>query len=456
MSQAKRQRVPGEVFAALGGLMLLSVLWIWVGPLWPQSENVFKSAPKKSPAQRDTQTAEVAALNETSQARERLQAFEQQLAAQSKALDLQRERMATIESTARFIITIAAIFAALLGLAAWKTLEDQRRWAEISLGQQSKHAQQQIEFELKAIRTQADSAAKDLEQLRSEITEDFPMFGRMRRNFSRVLTELKTACANLRSQDDAYRFVSSEDRQRVRFYERAMAISVLLDTGESTREISDIFRYLGVFYASRYTVERMGADHPEAVPNHDDLYRARYYFDRAINLDPTNYLAYSHGGLFMMWYEDRELSQCSREWLRKAAEVGKTKQRPLLNLATLELSAFKNPDLALVALQQAAVCTEFEDAGCPAKPERVEYLRACALALKADRAEEAIEADLLYEKALESLRSISVPTDGWIASSLNVGDDVQGKPDRTQWFERLSAHPRFAKAFAEVTARLEG
>jgi len=123
------------------------------------------------------------------------------------------------------------------------------------------------------------------------------MFGRVHLNFGRVLSELTSACQNLRQEDDTYARLTWQEKQRILFYENTVADTVLLDTRYFTAELSEIYRLLGVFYGSKYAGAR--AKDPGAAT--DDIDRARFYFDRAISFDSKRYILYSNAGHFTMY-----------------------------------------------------------------------------------------------------------------------------------------------------------
>jgi hypothetical protein len=148
-------------------------------------------------------------------------------------------------------------------------------------------------------------------RVREEIHADFPMFGRIRQNFTRILSELQLSCSGLEPSDDTYKKLSWHQRERIFFYERAVADTILINAQESSKQLSEIYRLLGLFYGSHHASMFMdGRNIDEAL-----LDRARFYFDRAIEIDPKNYCAYSHAGHFTMYFDNPELLASSQRYL---------------------------------------------------------------------------------------------------------------------------------------------
>lgn len=332
----KSRRNLNVMFFLLGLAALICVGYVWVAPILAQRP---ASAGKTRPAEFNRPTAESGTTPHSNAAE----------TPDSAVFNFEKDRLNELDNDSRVLMTIAGVFAFLLGVGSWKTLEDQRRSAEKSLDLQIDQFSQQFNQAMSEHARKAEEALDDVRRLREEIHQDFPMFGRMRRNFGRILFELQSACQRLEPQDETYGRLTWEERERILFYERAVADSLLLDTRDYSGQLSEIYRLLGVFYGSRYAnclVE-------QRPPENSDLDRARFYFDRAIQLDSQNYLAYSHAGHFTMFYDKLDLARISRDYLRQAAVIGTTKQKPWLNIALLELCAFRDPGACLVAIEEA-------------------------------------------------------------------------------------------------------
>jgi hypothetical protein len=198
-------------------------------------------------------------------------------------------------------MTVAGVFTFALGFGSWATLNEQRK-----------------------------QARESMDKLKGEVESDFPMLGRMGRNFSKVLTGLTEACGMLEIKDKTYTSLSWAEEQGILFYESAMSTSMLLNTEGRSKEISKIYRLLGVFYGSKFFSSLNDGKLPtneglspvgelDASFNIRDLDRARFYFDKAIELDEKNYLAYLSAGYFTQYPEYRPLATVSRDYFKKAA-----------------------------------------------------------------------------------------------------------------------------------------
>uniref|UniRef100_Q028Y2 Tetratricopeptide repeat protein n=1 Tax=Solibacter usitatus (strain Ellin6076) TaxID=234267 RepID=Q028Y2_SOLUE len=367
---------------------------------------------------------------------------EQQLLADEK------DRLNALDSNSRVLMTVAGVFAIFLGLGAWKTLDDQRRSAAENLDLQMTNFSDRFTHEIEEHRHQSERAMQELRDMREEIRRDFPMFGRMTQNFTRVLTQLQVTCQYLEAMDETYEKLTWDQRESILFLEHAVADSLLLDTRDFNLELSEIYRLLGLFYGSRYSVAKAG--HPEA--GQADLDRARFYFDRAIQLNPKNYFAYSHAGYFTLYFEDPTLAARSREYFRQAAVVGPTKQNPLINLALLALNTFKEPEESLRCVDAAQGRTEWEKKGSPPKPQHCYYIRACALAAIAQKTEDGGTKHKLLAAALTQLENASQAADEWIRACFN--GDQQTPPDRTATFDEIRADPTLLPQFEKVNSAL--
>ena len=343
-----------------------------------------------------------------------------------RILGYERERLALVDSTSRFLVSGAGIFALLLGLGSWKIVEDQ-----------AKAGKERFEQQLSTLR-----------ELKDELERDFPMFGRMRSNFVRILADLRSACAPLTPEDDTFGKLGWEDRQRILFYEKTVADTLLLGAHEHSKELSEIFRLLGIFYGSRY-LQHWHKDH--AVPK-DDQERSRFYFDLAIEHGPDIYSNYATAGHFMMDYTDRSLAVTARSYFRQAATLGESKQKPLVNLAFLELHAFANPDACLHALDDAGSRKEWDAAGSLPKPQMIIYTRACALATKAS-ASERTESREAWEKAVHALEEAALNVDVWIKTSFLEKED--GRATDKELFQGVTGYSDLSVRFEKAAEKIE-
>ncbi|HWY49691.1 MAG TPA: hypothetical protein VNX70_20050, partial [Bryobacteraceae bacterium] len=265
---------------------------------------------------------------------------------------------------------------------------------------------------------------------------------------TRVLTQLQVTCQYLEAMDETYEKLTWDQRESILFLEHAVADSLLLDTRDFNPQLSEIYRLLGLFYGSRYSVAK--AKHVEA--GQADLDRARFYFDRAIQLDPKNYFAYSHAGYFTLYFDDPLLAARSREYFRQAAVVGPSKQSPLINMALLCLNSFNDPEESIRCVDGAQGRTEWEKEGSVPKPQHCYYVRACALAAIARKTADAAAKRKVLASAVEQLENSTLVADDWIRACFN--GDTQTAPDRTATFDEIEADPTLLPHFQKVRSAL--
>jgi tetratricopeptide (TPR) repeat protein len=357
------------------------------------------------------------------------------------------------------MLTFAGIFAVLLGATAWKTLDDQRKSAEENLNLKVQVFEQKFEQLLDNHQSKLNNALRDIQNLRDEVRRDFPMFGKMQRNFATVLIGLESACQCLRAIDDNYTELTWQQREQILFYEKAVADSILLDTQGYDDQLSEIYRYLGIFYGSRFSSKMIraharGEDCKRVLQEErPDIDRARFYFETSLRFNLNNYLTYSHAGYFTMYYFDHELASYSKERLEKAATRAPNAQRPLVNLSILEVRAFSDADAALKALAQAEKRPEYEASGSSPQPERIAYCKAMALALKGDTSNTEAERAVLYQEALRALDVAASAGSAWIKSSF-AESDYQGPGDGETIFYKLGLDANFKEPFDEVSRKI--
>jgi tetratricopeptide (TPR) repeat protein len=435
------------LFALSGAAMSISIGWIWLQPLRSQPAKKTQSLP----AMTRTQLTPAVPQPTIDRLATEQQVLESRLGDLRVAVDAERDRLAALDDLARTMMTIAGLITIIIGAAAWKTVEDQRTLAEKGLSAQMKEFDQQMNRHLSTVKSDADRALRDMERAKSEIHQEFPMFGHMRRNFERVLYGLHSACQPLKPKDDAYRVLNWRDKQRVWFYERAMASSLLLEASQHASELAEIFRLLGVFYGSKYAVGIIDQKASSPV-SRDDIDRAVFYFDRALELRTNDYVTVLHAGLFTMYPKEPELLAVSREYLQRAAVVGANKQRPLVNLTILELQ-LGNSGSALDFIDQAATRKEFDEPDSPPEPNTLLYLKACALAIKGNQAEEPRVREECFSSSLDLLEQVSNIGDEWIRNSFTEAD-LESEPDRDLYFSQVASNPLFAERFATVSVLL--
>jgi hypothetical protein len=339
----------------LGGL----VISIWALPA--KSSTAVSTLPSLS--------APPVGENPMEQLRDRINDSEKEIANQEKVLAVEKDEVGHLTDFAKTLMTVTGIFAFLIGAASWKTLEDQRKAANENLDLQKQNLALQFAQSI----DESNNSLASVERLRDEVQRDFPMFGRMRSNFSQILQGLEVACIRLQPNDDTYSNLRWDEEQRILFYENAIATSLLLDTKEYAQQLSEINRLLGVFYGSRFTSTLVDG---KITAERNDLNRARFYFDRAIDYDAKNYQAYVHAGHFTQYYDDKELARISINYFERAAVVGFEYQRPWITISIIELEAFQNSSRALASLSQASLRPKYDVGQSAPDLQSISYLEA--------------------------------------------------------------------------------
>lgn len=337
-------------------------------------------------------------------------------------------------------MTVAGAFAIFLGAASWKTLDDQRKSNRESLDSQ----RALFEAQMKEVLAKASDSLHEVTKLREELERDFPMFGRMRSNFSKILSGLASACSRITMDDKTYSALSWEEEQLILFYESAIATSLLLHTPEYSKQLSEIYRLLGMFYGSKFCSTLSKGRFCESSDRRD-FDRSRFYFDRSIQFDDSNYLAYMNAGHFTYYSDDRAVSGIAREYYQRAALAGPSFQKPWVSIALIDLEPFVNSGGAIAALDEAAKRSEYDIGRQHNATEYISYLRACALCVKA-RDLSASERDEVLTSAIAELEQAS--------SSANENIQNMFPDDKSTYFHILEGDPSFAEEFANVARKL--
>jgi len=448
--------------AALAVAFITFLVQVWFNPSGVQARNDASAGPiiSSPPAPNNVPSPEY---------KRDLELLERELSTQDRALAGERDELTRITRLSEYLITLAGVFGLVLGLGSWTILNDQRKAAKEALENDRRAASDALdakrrEFEAKieesvsaSKRLLSDSlhdsstSLRQVTALRDEVERDFPMFGRMKANFQKVLNGLESACSQLDEQDDAYTRLSWNEVEKILYYENAISTASLLNTTEYSSQLAEIYRLLGVFYGSRFACDKDGKigsvpqDAPGKARYLHDLYRARFYFDRCLELDATNYRGYFEAGFFTQYTDDLSLARISRDYFVTAATVGKQYQKPLISIALLELEAFRDPQAALNALDSAQERKEYNiDAAYPA-PNYISYFRACALCLRIVKSLVPEDSSSLQE----ALESLSIP-----CSAPNKYICANFTSDTESFFFVLKDSPLTATQFQELADKV--
>jgi len=262
-----------------------------------------------------------------------LPALVKEVQSQTATFSAEKDELDYLTRIIELMMTAMGIYTIILAVVSWKALDSQKQ-----------------EFE-----RASQSSLENLERLRNELQLDFPMLGRIQKNFKNILATLGTACKELDVEDvldDSFSNLSKRDVQRILFYENAITTALLLDTKGYEDELSEIYRLLGMFYGSRFYSTTTDNEFSSSE-SPDYFYRAQFYFDRAIDLAPGNYNIFMYAGYFSQYYDDRQIANLSRHYFEQASQIESRFQKPLVSVALLELEGFEDPDSALRSLKGA-------------------------------------------------------------------------------------------------------
>jgi hypothetical protein len=365
----------------------------------------------------------------------RIEQLEGSAKAEADVFAAQKEEIEYLTHLTEAMMTVAGIFALFLAAASWTALEGQRKAAQQDL----------IDLSGRFDKDSRDSLAK-LDRLRDELQLDFPMLGRIQSNFMSVLLSLRTACQSLVPRDDTYGGLNWKEKQDILFYENAITTALLLNTKGYEKELSEIYRLLGIFYGSRFNstlVDNKFLSNPDT----SDFDRAHFYFERAVKLDQGSYIAYFHAGHFTQYYDDLRIAKISRDYFDLAAQVGASFQRPMVSIALVELEGFNDAEAALSALEKAKNRPEYDSGRKRPRPGYVSYLEACALCLRATHETERTKS---IEEAIKKLREAAEkPSADW--KELNETFEY----DRKKYFNVLTCDSNFGSEAEIAIQKLE-
>lgn len=436
------------LLAILFSIITASIYVFPIGVKISKSDSSSGSSTGASPAGGSTNSPETEGLSDLES---RLNNMKGEISNQDKAIAIEKDETSRLNDLSRLLMTIAGVFTFFLGAASWKTLEDQRKLATETLDSQKKLFEAELKTLLSSSKNLLDEtlqksndSLKQTERTRDEVERDFPMFGRMGVNFAKVLTGLAAACSKLKMDDATYKTLSWKEEQRILFYESAMSTSMLLDTESRAQELSEIYRLLGIFYGSKFCSSLPDGQFSKSIER-DDFYRSRFYFDRAIEIDDKNYLAYLSAGYFTQYNDDLAIVEIARGYLESAAVIGSRFQKPVYMIALIELEALENADKALEMLEEASQRPEYDILEREPRHDYIEYVRACAYCLKVNQS--SIDASTLLPKAIRSLELASVTKAEYVRKAF--------ARERSIYFEIIEKSPELKSRFEAVVATLQ-
>jgi hypothetical protein len=441
------------VFIVLGTLFLVGLVLLWSNPAVTKS---LFSRFRDEIRMRHNGVGQLSNIDSTTGGTQQQKDVpEKELAAQDRMLVEEKEELDHLNDLSKLFVTVSGVFALVLGVASWKSLDEQRKASADNILIQKENLDSQftglVEQSKRQFQSLVEQSEKSLEKvaaLKEELQREFPMFGRMQNNFSNILNGLHLSCLKLSLEDRTYEKLDWHDEQKILFYENVIATALLLDTKEYSSQLSEIYRLLGAFYGSRFFI---GLEDGKIGKERSDLNRARFYFDRSIDLNPKNYFAYMYAGHFTQYATDQSIARVSRDYFERATAIGTKYQKPWVAIALIELEAFSNPLRALTALEEASRREQYEmnerSSGIrDPKPEVISYLQACAHCQRAGQLDGQGRTKSL-EVAIEKFRRSSEKMSPVISNMF--------KADKNSYYRLLQDDPRFLEEFNDIAKRFE-
>lgn len=308
-----------------------------------------------------------------------------------------------------------------------------------------------------------------MDALREGIEESLPIFRNLDRNLRVIIDGLRAELADAEGRDEDFRKLTAAQRQKILFYESAISSLLFLDLSDKRREITELYKSLGIFYSTKFSVaaaeEAEGAEEAEpmtdplsrmsvgaitdhsVLPLESDLHRAHFYFDRALEhtTEPAHILNLK--GTSLMFLSRPEWMQQATHLFERSLLFDPRQQKPHWNLAMIALQTTQHLDVGEQHLRDALACPYFDH---PDSPRQDSELHVALAVVSCLRAGSGSETEHHVDAALASLRDAigaRKPTD---------------KPSLAEWFDDsylhfwtpLTATPAGAEAFATLKGQL--
>lgn len=283
------------------------------------------------------------------------------------------------------MFTVTGLFGGLLGIASFISLKEAKDNANSTLRDVSESARSS----LTNLRMETDQALKELRAVRDETKKQYPTLAGVDENVHAILTELHAVFAESPSKEDDFNNLDPGQRQKLFFWEKALATMDLLNMTDQQHAVSRIFQGYANLYASRYWVTLESARKRQTdSPSDADLDRARFYYERALQLDPTNVQALNDQGFYHMDHGAQLRIDIARtSFLDSVARVH-DQQRPHFNLALIELHHYRDFDAALRFADRALQGKYWDLRDHSDGSADIRYHRAVILARLAESAED--------------------------------------------------------------------
>jgi hypothetical protein len=332
-----------------------------------------------------------------------------------EAFNLYKERAESVQTLVTTLIGLSSLYALALGFTAFLNAQQYLR----SMKENTSLSDAAI-VRMDALTTEADRRISDHVRLmevttrrqlremrleaarqRRELQKQFPLFGGIDRMLSGILTALgflsDSLMVDFEEIDDAK---WRQKRQMVMFYERAIAGYNLLDAPVYERQIVDVFRGLGRFYRKTF----------QKTKQNDDLDRARFYSEIAVNKSSRRYMMLNN--FAGTWLEKRVAEggqgELRKEELRNARELAdeSLRKHPHQQCALYILAWIDDEEgdfpAAVRRLGEALIIPVWEDRPEPMLKAVIQYNLGCALSRLAANQESDRETNL--DSAVKNLK----------------------------------------------------
>jgi hypothetical protein len=318
---------------------------------------------------------------------------ERQLDVDEKRLDALRARAADIQLFVTILLGLGTLYAAAQALFAYLNTQSFVKSARDEVSEAIKAINE------KGVRLTEDHKA-EWKAFQAECRKQFPRFLGMENVMSSVFAELVSIFTDREVTKNLFGSMSPEKRQRVFFYEKSLAGLEYLEIQESSEELLQVFRGLGIFYISKYQWEKR----PECaaagiMPSRSDADRGRFYLERALRIKKNDFRILNDQGLAADM--DNDSSEAIRLWT-SSITANKEQQRAYYDLGSLYIDQH-NYEEAVRLLREGTRKTNWEESPSQPNSASLYYNLACALSLFAE-AEPSQKATLL-EEATSALKA---------------------------------------------------
>ena len=328
-------------------------------------------------------------------------------------LDIYEKHASSLQQMIAILLGLSSLYAAVLGIGAYmgtrKVLEEGEKYLadleELKASSQTRLDTMVVQYGAELGKLATDSQARldsmvdragnrladverraedGLRQISSradeqadgfirDIRREYPMFGYLSGAINVIMRDLMRVLPDIDPTARHYQNLNDAERQQILFYEKTVASFAFFDLRGVDREASQIYRGLGNYYGSKFAEDKKTSASYDA----DDLSRAKFYLDRAIQTWPGNIGAWNDRGLLAMRLDDDPAN--GRQLFESSLKQDSSQQRARYNLAVLhgETRSEDGYRTAIRLLTEAIASENWETAPNPARKLDLYYNRAC-------------------------------------------------------------------------------